>query len=158
MNIILAEVTEDNFWDLIQLKSDEVQETRIQIFERWVGSNVFFLGVCHVYGFTARAIYDGGTLIGFASFGYRKEHERYELISVMLGHPYQGKGYGKAILQAIIDTMVDLYECKEIYLSVIHNNERAIRTYEKMGFKPTGEIEKGFHDEPVYCLKLNSNE
>ncbi|MEI4831640.1 GNAT family protein [Bacillus sp. FJAT-53711] len=154
MNLTLSEVTEENFWDVINLKSDKNQEERIQIFERWVGSNAFFLGACQVYDFIPRAIYDNQTLIGFTSYGYRKEHKRYELISIMLGHQYQGKGYGTPILKAVVDEMSELYKCKEIYLSVIHDNESAKRIYEKIGFKATGEIEKGHHDELVYCLKL----
>ncbi|WP_338036887.1 GNAT family N-acetyltransferase [Metabacillus litoralis] len=67
--------------------------------------------------------------------GYRKEHERYELISFMIGYKFQGKGYGVHVLQAVIDDMINMYDCKEIYLSVIVNNDRAIRLYEKLGFK-----------------------
>ncbi|HDX9578064.1 TPA: GNAT family N-acetyltransferase [Bacillus pseudomycoides] len=157
MNLKLLEITEENFWDVIQLKSDKVQEERIQIFERWVGSNAFFLGACQVYNFTPKAIYDNHTLLGFTSYGYRKEHERYELISIMLGHQYQGNGYGVPALQAVIAEMSEQYKCKEIYLSVIHDNEPAKRIYEKVGFKATGEIEQGHHDELVYCLKLANN-
>lgn len=154
MNIRLVDVTEDNFYDVINLKSDENQEKYIQIYERWVGSNTYFLALCQTYGFTPKAIYDGDTLIGFASHGYQKETNRYELISMMLGHKYQGKGYGTPVLNAIIEDMVNTYQCEEIYLSVIYNNERAIRTYEKAGFIPTGEVEEGHHPEPIYCLKL----
>lgn len=46
MSIRLSHVTETIFWDVINLKSDPEQEKRIQIFERWVGSNAFFLGAC----------------------------------------------------------------------------------------------------------------
>lgn len=48
--------------------------------------------------------------------------------------------------------MKTTHQCKEIYLSVIHDNDRAIRIYEKVGFKPTGEIEEGNHPEPIYSL------
>ncbi|MFS0821911.1 GNAT family N-acetyltransferase [Bacillus sp. 1P02SD] len=154
MKIKLVDVTEDNFFDVIKLKSDENQEKYFQIYERWVGSNAYFLAVCQTFGFTPRAIYDDETLIGFTSHGYHKETNRYELISMMLGHQFQGKGYGAPVLNAIIKDMVDTYQCNEIYLSVIHNNERAIRTYEKAGFKPTGEVEQGHHPEPIYCLKI----
>lgn len=154
MNLKLMDVTEKNFWDVINLKSDADQEKRIQIFERWVGSNTFFLAACQVYGFTPRAIYDNEQLIGFASHGYNKENRRYELISMMLGHHLQGNGYGVPILKLIVDDMIDRYQCKEIYLSVIYNNERAKQIYEKVGFRPTGEIEQGHHPEPVYCLKI----
>lgn len=154
MNLRIVEVTEDIFWDVIKLKSDEDQVKRIQIFERWVGSNAFFLAACHVFGFTARAIYDGEELIGFASHGFNNETERYEMVSIMIGHQYQGKGYSVPALRLVIDEMIKMYQCKEIYLSVIYNNERAIRIYEKVGFKPTGEVEQGHHPEPIYCLRV----
>lgn len=121
-----------------------------------MGSNAFFLGACHVYGFLPKAIYDRDLLIGFTCFGYRNEHERYELISIMLGHQFQGKGYGIPILKMVVDETIQLFDCKEIYLTVIHNNEQAKRIYEKIGFRPTGEIEKTHHDEWVYCLKLTN--
>ncbi|MGD6843960.1 GNAT family N-acetyltransferase [Bacillus infantis] len=158
MEIRLTEVTEQNFYDVINLKSDEVQETRNQIYERWVGSNAFFLGACQVFGYTPRAIYDGSTLIGFASYGFRKETEWHELISMMIGHQYQGQGYSGTVLKAVIDEMAESLDCSEIYITVIHDNDRAIRMYEKAGFIPTGEVEEGHHPEPVYCLKLNSSE
>ncbi|MFD0769754.1 hypothetical protein ACFQZ1_13105 [Bacillus sp. CGMCC 1.60114] len=70
MNLTLSEITEANFWDVIHLKSDKNQEERIQIFERWIGSNAFFLGVCQVYDFIPKATYDNHTLIGFTSYSY----------------------------------------------------------------------------------------
>jgi diamine N-acetyltransferase len=50
--------------------------------------------------------------------------------------------------------MAESLNCSEIYITVIHDNDRAIRMYEKAGFIPTGEVEEGHHPEPVYCLKL----
>ncbi|QTH45261.1 hypothetical protein J4772_13125 [Cohnella sp. LGH] len=100
MNVYLAEVTPGNFDQIINLKSSIEQEQMIQIFERWVGSNAFFLAVCQVYIFTPKAIYDSETLIGFTCHGYNPE------------------------------------------------------TDEKIGFFPTGEIEKAFHEEHVFKLIL----
>ncbi|MFC3800488.1 GNAT family N-acetyltransferase [Cohnella sp. GCM10012308] len=154
MNVHLESVTSSNFDQIIELKSGIEQEQRMQIYERWVGSNAFFLAVCQVYKFTPRAIYDSETLIGFACHGYNSETERFQLISVMLGHQFQGKGYATASLKLIIDDMNLQYKCKEIYLTVIHDNMNAIKAYEKIGFIPTGEIEKAFHDEHVYKLIL----
>ncbi|MCA1029638.1 GNAT family N-acetyltransferase [Bacillus timonensis] len=154
MNIQLKPVTEENFWAILNMKSDKEQEKKIQIFERWVGSNTFFIALASVQGWVNRAIYDGDTLIGFATHGLDKENNRYEMVSIMLGYQYQGKGYGVASLKAVLDDMFRHYNCNEIYLTVIPENEAAIRTYKKLGFKPTGEIVKAFHDEHVYCLKV----
>lgn len=84
-----------------------------------MGSNASFLAVCQVYKFTPKAIYDTETLIGFT---YNPETERFQLISIMLGHQYQGKGYGTASLKLVVEDMKKQYDCKEIYLTVIHDN------------------------------------
>ncbi|MFD1737412.1 GNAT family N-acetyltransferase [Bacillus salitolerans] len=86
---------------------------------------------------------------------FKSSMKRYELISMMIGHQFQGMGYGVPALKLVIQDMTTTYGCDEIYLSVIHNNVRAIRTYENIGFKPTGEIEEGHHPEPIYCLKID---
>lgn len=154
MNIILKEVNEHNFFDIINLKSDEEQVQKFQIFERWVGSNAFFIALASVHRWTTRGIYDGDTLIGFSTYGFDKENSRYEMVSIMLGYQYQGKGYGKVALQAVLDEMIQTIGCEEIYLTVIPENDAAIRVYENLGFKATGEIFKAHHDEHVFCLSV----
>lgn len=154
MKLRLVEITEDNFFQVIHMKSDIEQEKKYQLFEKWVGSNGFFIALASVKGWISRAIYDGDTLIGYSTYGFDHVHSRYEMVSLMLGHQYQGKGYGKKVLKLVIDEMVDRFNCKEIYLTVIPENENAIRVYKALGFEPTGEIEKAFHDEHVYCLKI----
>ncbi|MDF2039365.1 GNAT family N-acetyltransferase [Cytobacillus oceanisediminis] len=154
MDLQLKHVTEKNFFDLINLKSEEDQEKKFQIFERFVGSNAFFIALASVNGWTCKAIYDKGTLIGFATHGLDRDHDRYELVSLMLGHQFQGKGYGIPAIKLVIKEMKEMYACDEIYLSVIKENEPAIRVYEKVGFEPTGEIFQAFHPEPIYKLKV----
>lgn len=118
-----------------------------------MGSNTFFLAASYAYGFTSKAIYDGEELVGFASHGLDKKSSRYEMVSIIIGYQYQGRGYGVAVLQLGIDEMIQMYQCQEIYLSVIHDNERAIRVYEKLGFKPTGKVEQGQHPRTDLLLK-----
>jgi diamine N-acetyltransferase len=155
MELQLRDVTEENFFDIINLKSEPEQEKKFQIFETMVGSNAFFMAFASVKGWMNKAIYDGDTLIGFATHGLDDKNDRYEMVSMMLGHKFQGKGYSKPALKAVIEDMVQRYDCKEIYLTVIPFNENAIRVYKALGFEPTGEIEKAFHDEHVYCLKIS---
>jgi diamine N-acetyltransferase len=155
MKLNLRNVTEDNFFDVINLKSEPEQEKKFQLFETMVGSNAFFIAFASVKGWINKAIYDGDTLIGFTTHGLDDKNNRYEMVSLMLGHQFQGKGYGKPVLRTVIDDMVKHYDCKEIYLTVIPFNENAIRVYKAIGFEPTGEVEKAFHDEDVYCLKLS---
>lgn len=65
--------------------------------------------------FIPKAIYDHDTLIGFTSFGYRKENGRHELISMMLGHHFQGKGYSIPIIKIIIDEIFQKFNCREFF-------------------------------------------
>jgi diamine N-acetyltransferase len=158
MEIRLAEVTDKNFWDVINMKSTPEQEEKFQIFEKYVGSNTFFIALATVKGWVNRAIYDEDTLIGFATHGFDDENNRYEMVSIMLGHQHQGKGYGKASLKSVLDEMAKMYGCKEIYLTTAPGNEPAIRVYEKLGFKPTGESFKAFVEEHVYRLEVKNME
>ena len=47
---------------------------------------------------------------------------------------YQGKGLGKKIIQYALDHAKEL--SVELYLSVHINNHKAIRLYERSGFRP----------------------
>lgn len=59
---------------------------------------------------------------------------------------FQGEGIGTKILNNVIE------KSKEVFLSVLDKNERAIRFYVKMGFKYTGEKEE-FLNSGFYMLK-----
>ncbi|WP_010175811.1 GNAT family N-acetyltransferase [Bacillus coahuilensis] len=115
---------------------------------------MFFIAISSVNGWTNRGIYDGDALVGFATHGYDKGNKRYEIGSVMLGHEFQGKGYGKSAIQLVVEEMIEQYNCDEIYLTVIPENESAIGAYKKMGFERTGEIFTASHDEHVYKLNI----
>jgi diamine N-acetyltransferase len=155
MDLQLCNITETNFFDVINLKSEPKQEKLFRIFESMVGSNAFFIAYATVKNFINRAIYDGDTLIGFATHGFDHDRQSYELVSIMLGHQFQGKGYGKAALSVILDDMITEYACEEIYLTVVPENEAAIRVYKALGFERTGEVFKSFVEEDVYRYKVS---
>lgn len=47
----------------------------------------------------------------------------------------QGKGYGTIVAKLMIDYAFDKLGLHRVYLRVLESNERAIRSYEKAGFK-----------------------
>ena len=53
-----------------------------------------------------------------------------------------GKGIGETLIEYAIDTFLSKNDTKEIYLDVRKENIRAIRCYEKSGFKAIREGEK----------------
>lgn len=66
--------------------------------------------------------------------------------SVMIGNKdYWGKGIGLTTSQKILKHGFNDLNLNRIYLTVLKNNERAIRLYKKIGFK-----EEGIHREAIY--------
>ena len=60
-----------------------------------------------------------------------------ELVRIYLLHAWTGKGYGNQLMQACLE-MARERGCDTVWLGVWEENERAIRFYEKCGFKQVG--------------------
>lgn len=88
-------------------------------------------------------IYDGGTMVGFAMYGYffweYLPAGRVWLDRFLIDCRYQGRGYGRAALPILVQRIHQEYRCRKIYLSIIDGNEAAVHLYESFGFKFTGE-------------------
>ena len=65
-------------------------------------------------------IYDGSTLIGFAMYGYFPEPAPGQLWldRLLIDKKYQGKGYGKQAVLALLDKLRTEYQRDTVYLSV----------------------------------------
>jgi RimJ/RimL family protein N-acetyltransferase len=59
---------------------------------------------------------------------------------VLVGHPYQGKGYGKQMINKVLNIGFDEQKLHKISLGVFDFNLQAIRCYEKSGFVKEGLI------------------
>jgi RimJ/RimL family protein N-acetyltransferase len=78
-----------------------------------------------------------GQKIGAA--GLKKIKDRSAEYFVYIGDKdYWGKGLGGQIMSQVLDKALDL-GLSHIYLNVVAENQRAIRSYEKAGFSRTGE-------------------
>lgn len=65
-------------------------------------------------------------------------------LRITIGNPEAwGKGYGTEATALIIRYAFEHRKLSSLWLHVIKENTRAIRTYEKNGFKPSGECEYG---------------
>lgn len=97
------------------------------------------------------AIYDGPTIVGFAMYGFFWQYlpfGRLWLDRLLIDAAYQGQGYGKAALAALLKRLENEYpRRRRIYLSVIKTNVPAICLYQKFGFHFTGELDT--HGEKV---------
>ena len=75
----------------------------------------------------------GGTVVGHVSLIKRKDNW-YETQIVIGDKKYWGKGYGSVAIKLLIKK-AQRRRASKIYLEVRPNNNRAIRVYEKRGFK-----------------------
>lgn len=92
----------------------------------------------------AVGIYDGRMLVGFAMYGYfcsPQSEGQVWLDRILIDKTYQGKGYGKASVRALLKKLCREYGCHKIYLSVYDVNKPAIGLYHKAGFHFNGELD-----------------
>lgn len=88
------------------------------------------------------AIYADGKMVGFTLFAFDEindDPDRYWLWRLMIGSGFQGKGYGSAALEVIIDYFRE-NGADEITLSAKESNTVALALYHKFGFRENGEM------------------
>ncbi|MEA4821284.1 MAG: GNAT family N-acetyltransferase [Erysipelotrichales bacterium] len=61
--------------------------------------------------------------------------------AIVLREGAAGKGYGKRAVREILTIAFDELNLKKIYLNVLKNNEKAIKLYEKIGFRTEDEYQ-----------------
>lgn len=85
-------------------------------------------------------IYDGDVLIGFAMYGYFREPAPGQLWldRLLIGKNYQGRGYGKCAVLALLERLRLEYRSDKVYLSVYEDNKAAVRLYLQVGFQFNG--------------------
>ena len=149
MKIELISLTEDNIQQCFALKvaSDQMQ---------YIASNEASWKEAMENEKVARpfAIYCDERIVGFTMFAFDEEYEdtndRYWLWRFMIDRKLQGKGYGTAALQVIIQYFRE-HGANNIRLSTKGSNITALSMYRKAGFCGTGEMNE---DEIVLELHL----
>ncbi len=90
--------------------------------------------------FRLRTIEDD-QLIGFVALHSVEWNNQACLMAIGIGHPdYRSKGYGTDALQLILQYAFLELNLNRVGLDVIEYNERAVRAYEKVGFKREGSM------------------
>ncbi len=134
MNVLLREITPENFKECIELKVADDQTN-------FVAPNVTSIAQCVIYPKAKpMAVYADGELVGFARFGFDDDDGRYYLGRLMIDEKHQGKGYGRAATLKVIERLKQNEDCKEIYLCCAPENTNAEQLYKSIGFDRTGEL------------------
>lgn len=143
MTLSIYPVTEQNRKQVLNLKVKEGQEHFIETTAQCL-KEADERSVWRPVG-----IYDKETLIGFAMYGLFMEYPpngRVWLDRLLIGDSFQGKGYGKAALQLLIQRLWEEYHYPEIYLSLFAGNNCAEHLYRSFGFEYIDEKDLGGED------------
>ena len=85
-----------------------------------------------------------GTLIGY--FIALDIVDEMELLKIAVGKEFQGKGYGRILLDKVLE-LARLLEMESVFLEVRESNTPAIGLYKATGFKTVG-IRPGYYVQP----------
>lgn len=134
--INFRKITEDNFDSIIEMKRPETED--------FIASNAVSLAQAWLYRENGDvfpfAIYDDDNLVGFMLLEEDMEEERLDLWRIMFPPENENKGYGTAAIRLIIQYAADSGRYKCIGLLCSPENHKARHIYDKLGFRPTGEI------------------
>lgn len=136
--IEIKKITQENIRACAKLEVSEDQK-------QFVARNLATIAWAYVDPtFTPYAICAGEEVVGVAAIEYIPENESYDRHWVprfMIGQQFQGKGYGKKAMLAIIDMISKQHQdCERVRLSVVLENQGAIQFYKSIGFIETDEM------------------
>lgn len=76
--------------------------------------------------------------VGYGQITHIDYHNRSCEIGLSIAPEYQGKGYGGEVVKKLLDHASRKLRMHRIYLEAFSDNKRAIKLYEKCGFKKEG--------------------
>jgi diamine N-acetyltransferase len=149
--ISLQPITPDNWVECIELTPTAEQQAR-----GYVATNVLSLAQAYAERWwTPLAVYADATMVGFVLYG-RWPDQGFSamwgdkpkpgidyILRMMIDHRYQGQGYGRAALTALLDRIKAQPGCRAIELDYDRDNIAAARLYIRCGFQPIEENEVG---------------
>lgn len=137
--INFRKITEENFRRIIDMKRPEN--------ERYVAANAISLAQAWLYrennDVYPFAIYNDDTMVGFMMLDEDLEERCLTIWRIMFPDEHMNKGYGTEAIQLIINLARDSKKYDTMTLDYVPGNEIAKHVYEKIGFRPTGEISNG---------------
>ena len=102
---------------------------------------------------TFSMINDGGELLGLGQL-IQKEHARIHLARLIISPMRRGQGLGNLLCRLLIDTGRDRFGKLKFSLNVYSNNTKAIRLYEKLGFKQSSDSAESSADQHTIHMIL----
>ena len=133
--IQLKPITEDNFIDAFNLKLAPGQERFVSHPIRSLAQAYVYRNQCQPFG-----IYAGDAMVGYVMVIYDYDIPEYDVWHMMIDAAQQGKGYGAAALDAVLDYIrtKPFGDSGLVTLTCNRDNPGALKLYESRGFSATG--------------------
>lgn len=146
MTITLKKITKDNYRPIAKLSNTLTPQQ-----QKWVAPNaISILDAFYYPHLEVRGVYADDIPVGLVMWGYEVDEKRWWIVRMMIAQPEQGKGYGRAAMQQVID-LVRASQGDTLYISFVPDNDPARILYESLGFVSANEVIEG---ETVYRLTL----
>lgn len=133
--IHLKAITEDNFIDAFALKLAPEQECFVSHPIRSLAQAYVYRKQCQPFG-----IYEDDRMVGYVMVIYDYGIPEYDIWHMMIDQAEQGKGYGKAALDRVLDYIKTkpFGSSGRVTLTCNKENLRALSLYKCKGFTETG--------------------
>ena len=144
----LRKITEDNFLDAFALKLAPGQERFVSHPIRSLAQAYVYREQCQPFG-----IYADERMTGYVMVIYDYDVPEYDVWHMMIDEASQGKGYGSAALDLVIDYIrtKPFGSSNRVALTCNKDNVSAMKLYDSRGFKATGNEDE---DEIELALTL----
>jgi diamine N-acetyltransferase len=149
----LRPVTAQNWRELIKLKVSDDQT-------HFVASNLYSIAEAQ-FGFEDEGHWDfypfgayvDNDPVGFVMYCYNFNHSRFQafIMRLMVDQRFQGRGYGREIMQLVLNDFREDEQIKNVGISYEPENIAAQRLYASLGFVEPGEMMDG---ETLAVLQL----
>lgn len=163
--IELKEINHNNWIQCIELEVTDEQR-------QYINPNIFSLAEAYVHSDANKddaeeyyrcipfSVYNGDEMIGFAMITYEKEADfddkpGYEIYRLMIDRKYQGKGYGKEVINLLLNYIKTFPygEAESVYAQWHPDNKASEKVFAARGFELVGKDEGG-----AVTSRLNLND
>ena len=135
MEVVLREVTVENFEAVLELELDEEQKY-------YVADNAYSIAESKFFPtYQPRAIYSDGKVVGFLMYESGSDEgkpDEYEIFRFMVDRRYQRTGIGKKAMELVLKEIKSNHNVKSITICYAPTNFVAKELYGSFGFKQVG--------------------
>ncbi|MCG1010764.1 GNAT family N-acetyltransferase [Salinicoccus sp. ID82-1] len=135
IEISIRDINTDNLARVKRIRIKENQENFIETVDECLAEAEIHKEWCPV------SIYAGEGIVGFAMYGAFGKNPDVWIDRIIIDASHQGKGYGTAAMQQLMEIVMDKYSVRTVYLSFTSGNHVAQKIYEKLGFRFTEEYD-----------------